>query len=108
MKTKEELLDIKSGIEKLLNMEWHFYNGFSVIGGVNCSGLCYFVELAYCHHFITYSERIEIEELLQNYGEIKGFYDYEYFWPEEEWQPRAEWLKQELEKVNQQLKEYEN
>ena len=108
MEAKEKLLDLKSGIESLLNMKWHFNNGFSVIGGVNCSGLCHFVKSAYCHHFITYSEKIELEELLQNYGETKGFCDDEYFWPEEEWQPRAEWLEQELEKVNQKIKEYEN
>ena len=41
-------------------------------------------------------------------GESKGFSNDDYFWSEEEWQPREEWLKQELEKVNQKLKEYEN
>ena len=106
METKQELLDLKSGIEKLLNMKWIFYNGFSVIGGVNCSGLCYLVILANYHNFITYLEKEAIEELLQNYGESKGFCDDEYFWPKEEWQPREEWLKQELKKVNQKLEVY--
>ena len=92
METKEELLLYKSALKKLLK-------NIPVIGVTYVLGLC---------HLATKVLNIEEYEIfdknIDNYAMSIGEDTGHFLWTIGEQKTREEWLKQELEKVNQKLK----
>ena len=97
METKEELLIYRSALETLLRE-------IEVAGFMFFRGLC-----SMAKYKLNRKQRDIFMLHLENYAISKNVdIDHEYIWKQRDIAPRKQWLKSELEKVNQKLKEYEN
>ena len=96
METKEELLIYKSALEKLLQ-------NIHRIDQEDVWGLCYIAIKV-----LRKKQLSLFKKEINKYGKSIGKRINDYLWFAGQREPRKQWLEQELEKVNQKIKEYEN
>ena len=103
MKIKKETLIIrKEAFEIMLKGARRRQDGMDV-DGIDFKGLC-----SMAISLLDAKAERAFMTVLKRYGKSIGRdADSKYLWPEGEWEPRRQWLEQELEKINIKLEAYD-